>query len=156
MKGRINFKSAVIAGITATAVMTIFTLMAPLMGIKMNIPEMLASTMGLPIVFGWLAHFMVGIILSIIYAGIYIPIANSGSSLKSGAIFSIFPWVMAQIIIMPMMSAMKGMGFIAGLFSGSLIMAMASLIGHLVYGVVLGKLYNAEKEKLFVERPATR
>ncbi len=156
MKDRINFKSAVIAGIAATAMMTIFTFIAPLMGIKMNIPEMLASTMGLPIVFGWVAHFMVGIILAIIYAGIYVPIANSGSSLKSGAIFSIFPWLMAQIIIMPMMSAMKGMGFIAGLFSGSLILAMASLIGHLVYGVVLGKLYNAEKEKLFVERPATR
>ncbi len=143
MKNRINFKSVVIPGIAATAVMTILTSMAPLMGIKMNIPELLASTMGLPIVFGWLAHFMVGIILSIIYAGFYVPITKSESSLKSGAIFSIFPWLIAQVIVMPLMSTMNGMGFIAGLFSGSVILAMASLIGHLVYGLVLGKLYTA-------------
>ena len=156
MKNRINFKSAVISGIAATALMTIFTFMAPLMGIKMNIPEMLASTMGLPILFGWLAHFMVGIILAIFFAGIYLPLTKSESSLKSGAIFSIFPWLMAQIIVMPMMSALNGMGFIAGLFSGSVILAMASLMGHLVYGVVLGKIYKSEKEKVLVARTATR
>ncbi len=156
MKNRINFKSAVISGIAATAVMTIFTFMAPLMGIKMNIPGMLASTMGLPIIFGWLAHFMVGIILAIFFAGIYLPLTKSESSLKSGAIFSIFPWLMAQIIVMPMMSALNGMGFIAGLFSGSLLLAMGSLAGHLIYGIVLGKLYRKEEEKVYIERPATR
>lgn len=156
MVNRINLKSAIISGIAATAAMTVFTFMAPLMGIKMNIPQMLASTMGLPIIFGWLAHFMVGIILSIIYAGIYIPLTKSESSFKTGAIYSIFPWLMAQMFVMPMMSAINGMGLFSGLFSGSLMLAMASLVGHLVYGVVLGKLYNAQKQEVFVERPATR
>lgn len=37
---------------------------------------------------------------------------------------------MAQLLVMPMM----GMG----LFSGSATLAMGSLVGHLVYGVVVG------------------
>ncbi len=156
MKNRINLKSAIVSGIAATVAMTLFTFMAPLMGIKMSIPAMLASTMGLPIVFGWIAHFMVGIVLALIYSGIYLRITKGKSSLKNGAAFSLFPWLMAQIIVMPMMKAMNGMSFIAGLFSGSIVLAMASLAGHLIYGIVLGRLYNPEKEKSYVENLSVR
>jgi hypothetical protein len=41
---------------------------------------------------------------------------------------------MAQIVVMPMM----GMP----LFSGSAVMAMGSLVGHLVYGAVVGGMYG--------------
>jgi hypothetical protein len=51
---------------------------------------------------------------------------------------------MAQIIIMPMMSVMNGGGFINGLFSGSIILAIASLMGHFVFGAVLGALYKTD------------
>ena len=37
---------------------------------------------------------------------------------------------------------MNGMSFSSGLFSGSIIMALASLVGHLVYGAVLGLIYK--------------
>lgn len=156
MKNLINLKSAIISGIAATVAMTMFTFMAPLMGIKMNIPEMLASTMGLPVVFGWIAHFMVGIILALIYSAIYLNLTESKSSIKSGVIFSLFPWLMAQIIVMPMMHLINGMSFISGIFSGSIILAMASLTGHIVYGAVLGMLYNFEKAKTYVENLSTR
>ncbi len=156
MKSSINLKSAIAAGLAATAAMTVFTYMAPLMGIKMNIPEMLASTMGLPILFGWIAHFMIGIILALIYSGLFLSIIKNKSTIKSGAIFSLLPWIMAQIVVMPMMSTMKGMGFAAGLFSGSIIMAMASLAGHLIYGLVLGKIYNPERAKKYVENLSAR
>jgi hypothetical protein len=45
---------------------------------------------------------------------------------------------MAQLVVMPMM----GMP----VFSGSMPMAIGSLIGHLVYGAVLGGIYGAEAE----------
>jgi hypothetical protein len=51
---------------------------------------------------------------------------------------------MAQVIVMPMMSMMNGMPFSSGLFSGSAIMAMASLVGHLIYGAVVGSIYKTE------------
>lgn len=45
------------------------------------------------------------------------------------------PWLLAQLAVMPIM----GMP----VFSGSAAMATGSLIGHLVYGAVLGAIYGA-------------
>jgi uncharacterized membrane protein YagU involved in acid resistance len=53
-----------------------------------------------------------------------------GPPIARGAVFSLLPWLMAQLVVMPMM----GMP----LFSGSMAMAGGSLIGHLMYGAVLG------------------
>jgi len=52
--------------------------------------------------------------------------------------YGIFPWLLAQIVVMPMMMVMGGGSYISGLFSGSIMMAMASLAGHLIYGAFLG------------------
>lgn len=144
MKSKLSINSAIVAGLTATTAMTLFTFMAPLMGLEMDIPAMLASTMGAPVFVGWIAHFMIGIVLALSFASVYSPNFGSENKLKSGVIFSIIPWLMAQIIIMPMMSVMNGEEFISGLFSGSVILAFASLMGHVVFGAVLGALYKAD------------
>lgn len=144
MKKQFSIKSALAAGAIATTAMTIFTYMAPLMGFEMNIPKMLANTMGVPIIVGWLAHFMVGEILAINFAAIFLSAVNKNSDLKTGALFGLIPWFIAQIMVMPMMSLMSGRSFSDGLFSGSIIVAMASLVGHLIYGVVLGKIYKPQ------------
>jgi uncharacterized membrane protein (DUF485 family) len=52
-----------------------------------------------------------------------------------GATYGLAPFLMAQLIVMSMM----GMP----VFSGSATMAMGSLVGHLVYGGVLGGIYGA-------------
>lgn len=142
MKSDFSIKSTIIAGVVATAAMTMFTFMAPLMGFEMNIPEMLAGTMGAPIIVGWAAHFMIGVILAVSYAVVYYPNFGSPNKIKSGTIFSLIPWLMAQVIIMPMMSIMNGESYGAGFFSGSILLAGASLMGHLLFGVVLGLLYK--------------
>ena len=67
MKTNFSLKSAVISGFIATAAMTMFTFMAPLMGFEMDIPKMLANTMGAPIIVGWMAHFMVGLVLAFVF-----------------------------------------------------------------------------------------
>jgi uncharacterized membrane protein YagU involved in acid resistance len=144
MKSRFSIQSALIAGIIATVAMTIFTYMAPLMGFEMNIPGMLAGTMNMPIIFGWLAHFMIGIILAFGYVTIFLPLIRKEGNWKRGAIFGLIPWLLAQVMVMPMMIALNGGSFVNGLFSGSIMMAMASLVGHLIYGVVLGWIYKPE------------
>ena len=144
MKSNFSISSAVIAGLAATAAMTVFTFMAPLIGIEMNIPKMLAGTMGTPVIVGWIAHFMIGVILAVSFAVVYYPNFGSSNKIKSGAIFSLVPWLMAQIIIMPMMSIMNGESYGAGFFSGSILLASASLVGHLLFGVVLGLLYKTD------------
>jgi len=142
MKTNFSFKSAVIAGVIGTTAMTLFTFMAPLMGIEMNIPSMLASTFGAPIIIGWLMHFMIGIILAINFAALFLPKFGSSNKIKAGAIFSLIPWLMAQIVVMPMMTIMNGGGYIDGFFSGSVMIAFTSLMGHLIYGVVISLTYK--------------
>ena len=130
----IDFGRAVIAGLIGTAVMTLVGLFAaPMMGLPpMNPAEMLAGAMGGNLILGWGAHLMIGVILALGYAlvGSMLP----GPGIARGAIYSIAPFLMAQLLVMPMM----GMP----LFSGSASMAMRSLVGHIAYGAVLGRIYG--------------
>ncbi len=130
----VNFGRAALAGIIGAAVMTVVGLyVAPLMGIpEMNPADMLADQMGENAVLGWIAHFMIGVILAEVYA----VVAGSlpGPVVVRGALFGLAPWLLAQVAVMPMM----GMGF----FSGAMNMAMGSLIGHIIYGGVVGAVYG--------------
>jgi len=115
--------------------MTAFMLMAPAMGMPpMNIGAMLGSVMGGNVALGWTAHFMIGVVLAVVYALVFAE-RLPGSPLLRGALFSVMPWLMAQLVVMPMM----GMGF----FSGSMVAAGGSLAGHLVYGMLLGLVYGS-------------
>jgi len=98
----------------------------------MNPAVMLAGAMGGSLALGWLAHFMIGITLAAGYA--LVGGALPGPGFARGALYGIAPFLMAQIIVMPMM----GMP----VFSGSAAMAMGSLVGHLVYGGVVGGVYG--------------
>lgn len=143
MKTRLSIKSTLAAGLIATAAMTAFTFMAPLMGFEMDIPKMLAGTMGTHIIFGWIGHFIVGLVLAVIYATIFLTVIRKKANFKNGALFGILPWLLSQLMVMPMMGLLNGSGFIAGLFSGSAFLALGSLVGHIVYGAILGWLYKA-------------
>jgi uncharacterized membrane protein YagU involved in acid resistance len=109
---------------------------APLVGMpRMNPADMLSMQMGGVSALGWAAHLMIGIVLAIMYWNLFqgrLP----GQAAVRGVIFSIFPWLMAQLMVMPMM----GMP----VFSGSVAMAIGSLIGHIVCGAVLGGTVGAK------------
>jgi len=109
MQTRFSIQSALLAGLIATAAMTAFTFIAPIMGFsqrdgfpEMNIPKMLAGTMHAPIFIGWIAHFMIGEFLAINFASIFLKRTNRTSTLKSGALFGLIPWLIAQVMVMPM------------------------------------------------------
>lgn len=123
-------------GVIGTLVMTAVGLfVAPMMGMPaMNPAEMLAGQMGDVAVLGWMAHLMIGVVLAVIYAKVFLA-RLPGPVVARGALFSLAPWLMAQIMVMPMM----GMP----LFSGSMQMAGGSLVGHLMYGAVLGAVAGA-------------
>jgi uncharacterized membrane protein YagU involved in acid resistance len=124
---------AIAGGLLGTIVMTVVGLYgAPMMGIPaMNPADMLASNMGGMAILGWMGHLMIGVILALAYAKMFIS-RLPGSPVVRGAVFSLLPWLMAQVVVIPIM----GMP----LFSGSVAMAGGSLIGHLVYGAVLGAI----------------
>lgn len=130
-KIKITLKS----GLIATAVMTLIILMAPMMGMpKMLIGNMLADFMHLPVFIGWVAHFMIGTVLAGMYVYVFKNILPGTDALK-GMLYGMIPFLMAQIAMMPMM----GMGFFtSGAGEMQMKMILGSMMGHIVYGLVLG------------------
>lgn len=62
--------------------------------------------------------------------------ALQGAPRLRGALYGLAPWLLTQVAVLPMM----GMP----VFSGSFVLAAGSLLGHLVYGAVLGSIYGEE------------
>ena len=134
-----NIISILKGGLIATTAMTLLMLVAPMMGMpEMPIGKMLAGFMGIPVAIDWVMHFMIGIVLAAGYVFVWQNLM-SGNNIVKGLDFSLIPFLMAQIAVMPMMGA--------GLFSVNtpvpMMMVMGSLIGHLVYGGTLGATIKA-------------
>ena len=149
MNKNAQLSKAILAGIIGTIGMTLFMMMGNMMGIQMNVPKMLASMFGGNLIIGWVMHFMIGTILAIGYEYFFIKIIKINNPILRGAVYGILPWFMAQVMVMPMMSMMQGMSYFDGFFSGSIIMASASLMAHFVFGIVVGYI-DRPSEQLIV------
>ena len=133
-----NWGRAVAGGLVGALVMSAVGMwVAPAVGLpKGNAADMLGGAMGGNIMLGWAAHLMIGIVLALIYAAVasHIP----GPPAIRGALYSIAPWLLAMLVVMPMM----GMP----VFGGGTAPAIGSLINHLAYGLVLGAIYGQPDE----------
>ncbi len=119
-----------LGGLAGTAAMSLLVFIAPLMGIPMGGPwNMLAMFLKAPIAVGWFLHFLIGVILAGVYGYFFIRFLP-GNSVVRGALYGIFPWLLAMLVVVPMMGG--------PVFMGAALKAMGSLLGHLVYGAVLG------------------
>lgn len=59
----------VLAGTIGTAIMTVVMMVAPMMGMpKMSPPEMLSGMLEMPVIVGWIMHFLIGIMFAFAYA----------------------------------------------------------------------------------------
>ena len=120
-----EIKKAFLSGIIATAVMSALIFISHSLGFpRMPVWEILANAFGIPVLAGWIIHFLIGILLAGIYT-LFFKKRLPGNYVLKGMIFSLFPFFLAQVF---------------SLFGGkiSLILTLGSLIGHLVYGFVLG------------------
>ena len=128
---------AVGAGVVGTVALTALTVVAGLMGLRMDIPAMLSGFMGVPLLMGWLTHFAIGIVLALGYALLFVE-RLPGAPAVRGALYGLVPFFMAQLIVMPMM----GMGFFTLNAPNAGMLVLGSLVGHLVYGAVVGAIYG--------------
>lgn len=130
-----NLPRAIAGGLTGTVMMTaMMYLVAPMMmGMRMDIAAMLGSMLGGSWAAGMAMHFMLG---SVVFPAAYRSILYGwlpGSPVLRGTIWGALLWLLAQSIVMPMMGG--------GAFSsqmGGAMAAMGSLIGHVIYGSLLG------------------
>ncbi len=79
-------------------------------------------------------HAAIGLVLAVIY-GFVLGGRLLGAPALRGAVYGSLVFLVAQLVVMPMMGA----GFFSG---GAIAMIMGSLLGHLVYGSVVGTVYG--------------
>ena len=129
-----NAGRAVGAGLIGTAAMTMLMLAAPMMGMpKMAIGEMLGTMLHIGTAAGWAMHGVIGVTLAIVYAGLFAATLPGRAAFR-GATYGFGVFLLQQIAVTPMMGS--------GLFSGGNIpLLVGSLMGHLVYGALLGAVY---------------
>lgn len=139
-----NVTRAIPAGLIGTAAMTALLLVEPSVGLpEIAIGQILSTALGLAPAYltigpavGWSIHFLVGIAFALVYANVFdkrLP----GRALVRGAIYGILVFVLAQLVFMPLVGG--------GVFSrGDSQMIAGSLLGHLVYGGVVGWIYGLQ------------
>jgi len=137
-----KMQKTIIGGLAATAVMTLVTFMAPLMGMpEMNPPAMLSGMMGAPIVVGWLAHFMIGVIFALAYTYLFAPNIKIRNVMLSGAAYGLAVFVFAQVVMLMM-------GMMVGEMpapQGSMILSMVGgIMGHVIYGIVVALIVKSD------------
>lgn len=129
-----NIGKALLGGFAGTLAMTIMMYVtAPMMGLNMDIAAMLGGMLGIGWAGGMVMHFVNGtVIFPLIYAlALYSRLP--GSPTVRGTVWGLVLWLVAQVVVMPMMGG--------GLFSaamGGMMAAAGSLVGHAVYGALLG------------------
>ena len=132
---KLNLGRGIAAGAVGTAAITMIMLGAPLMGMpRMAIGDMLGSFLHIGSMAGWATHVVIGLALALVYAGWFATRLPGGPALR-GAIYGFGVFLVAQVMVTPMMGG--------GVFSGgNLSMIAGSLAGHLVYGVLVGLIYG--------------
>lgn len=149
----INVGGAIVAGLAASAVFSMFTGMARAMGMtKMSIEKTLGAMFGespMAAAAGWVMHFGAGVVFAIIYAEIFV-LAGATSGWTIGAVIGLVHGLMVGAVLMPMMGVvhpavkagrMEAPGFFA-VNSGPMT-PMGLIVGHIIFGVVLGGVYFA-------------
>ncbi len=130
-----SFRSSILAGIAATFVMTLVTMAAPMMGFPpMNPAAMLSETMHAPIIAGWLAHFMIGILFAVSYTLFIADRLKVSPVIIKGSLFGFGVFLFAQIMMAMMNAVMGGMPSPEGSMA---LLLVGSIMGHVIYGIVV-------------------
>ncbi|MCH7626885.1 MAG: hypothetical protein IIC83_13265 [Chloroflexi bacterium] len=150
-----NIGAAIIAGVVATVVMTIVMYMGRAMmpqQMPMNILHMLGTMMtrstGPAYVMGTMMHGVMGIVFALIHVAVFVAFGLE-ALLAWGILFGVVHWVIAGMG-MGMMGTMhpvirSGEMPAPGPFVKNLPMmnVMGFLMVHVIYGLVVGGLYQA-------------
>jgi hypothetical protein len=130
-----NLMKAILGGLAGTVMMTMMMrFVAPLMlGHPMDIAGMLAAMMGGAWAMGMAAHLLNGIVIFPLVYAFFIFRYLPGPPVLRGVLWGAVLWVAAEAIVMPM----AGAGFFSSEIGGAKAV-FAALMGHLVYGALLG------------------
>lgn len=127
---------AILGGLIGTVVMTLMMMyLAPMMtGSPMDIAAMLGTKLG-----GWkigmAAHLIIGVLVFPLIYVLVIYHFVGGTPLVRGLVYGVLLWLAAVIVVMPIAGAGVLLSNVGGMMA-----VIAALIGHLVYGGLLGAI----------------
>ncbi|MFO1462743.1 MAG: DUF6789 family protein [bacterium] len=131
---RRSMTRAMLAGFVATLAMTFLGFVATRLGMPfLNWAKTLEHSVGGP-VFGYFLFFLAGVLMAVLYVALFherLP----GSSWKRGLFFAFLMWIATCAALAPLLHL--------GFFMGSLVAAFGTLLTYLLYGGILGYLYDA-------------
>ncbi|MDO9168186.1 MAG: hypothetical protein Q7U18_03705 [Methylobacter sp.] len=130
-----NIIKTLLGGIVGTLTMSLMMrFVAPMMvGQPMDIAAMIGNMMGNNYAMGMVAHIMLGVLVfPLLYALVVFRFLPGGPLIK-GMTWGVILWLIAETLVMPMAGAGFFMSEIGGMKA-----VMAALMGHLVYGGLLG------------------
>ena len=138
-----RIRRAIVGGAVGTALLTsMMYFVAPMMtGRAMDIAAMLGSVMGGSWALGMMAHLANGVVVFPLIYILGVSQRLPGAPWLRGMAWGIVLWLLAQLVMLPAM----GSGFF-GARAGGMPSAISSLLGHLVYGLVLGAVAGAPEE----------
>jgi uncharacterized membrane protein YagU involved in acid resistance len=137
-----NLRRAVLAGLAATLAMTLLWLVEARLDLgTLAFGDILSSLLAVATAYaslgpamGWILHFGVGALLAVLYAAVFAA-RLPGPPFRKGLAYGGMIFVLAQVVFMPLVGS--------GVFShGDRGMLLGSLIGHLVYGGLVGAIYG--------------
>jgi hypothetical protein len=126
-----------IGGLVGTLLMSLMMqFAAPMMiGRPMDIAALLGNMMGGIYALGMGAHILLGVVVfPLLYSALLFHLLPGAPWLK-GLLFGTLLWLIAATLVMPMAGAGFFMSAIGGIKA-----AMAALLGHWVYGLMLGAI----------------
>lgn len=145
----LDLVGAIVGGLAGIVAMTALMMMTPKMGMpEMDMPRLLGSMFGAPgsKAVGMAMHFMAGVVFAIVY-GLLFTLFPGSSVILLGLVFGIVHWLIAGLMIgvmMPMMHAGVKSGDVPapGLYMGGMKAFVGGLMGHILFGVVVGLVYG--------------
>lgn len=139
---RSDLTRSILGGFVGTVAITLMMyFVAPRMtGRTMDIARMLGSMLGDNWWAGMMMHFVLGTILFPLIFILLLSKRLPGVPIVKGIIWGLVLWFLAQAVVMPMMGA----GFFSA-HAGGVTAVMGSLMGHLVYGGLLGSIAGSPK-----------
>ncbi len=151
---RASVGAGLVAGVVFGAMMQVMTAPTPEGG---AVPMMAMVAMVVrsdSIAVGWVYHLINSAVIAAIFGWLVAPrVTGYAAGLGWGALYGLGWWVLGGLILMPVLLGMPA--FAPVLMAPMVPVALASLVGHLVYGVILGggSAWLAEQTKLGL-RPA--
>lgn len=145
-----SIPKGLVAGFIATLVLSMMMVIKSMIGLmpQLDVIAMLSGMLGVSAVIAWVVHFVIGTV------GYGIAIVLLGRMLAKpavvlGLILGVIGWLIMMIVLMPM--AGKGLfGMQIGIMA-----PIMTLMLHLIFGAVLGWVYDKLTGRLHAHRHAS-